>query len=408
MSEYEELIEWSLKSQSVARLQAMLDIAEFQQPIACLPGDFDRDPWLLNCLNGAINLKTGRLQPHNTADMITKLCPVDYDPDAKFKMWDDFLDTATAGDETIEQFLQAAIGYSLSGDVSEEKLFFIHGDSATGKSTFLEAIKATLGDHAMTADFETFLKRKQVGQIRNDIARLCGARFVVSIEVEEGKKLAEGLIKTLTGGDTVCARFLYKEGFEFVPQFKLFLAANHAPRIKDDDAAIWRRIIRIPFEHSIPEDQRDPKIKATLRNPKIAGPAILAWAVKGCLRWQQKGLVIPDVIKQSIQEYRESQDPLREFFEDDCIFDLNAFVPVAELRGAYDLHCKDNGTRYPLGPRQFNERLRAKGCEAKPKRYPNELGTKVVAKCWTGVTLKANCRYEKETTEAEIQEKIPF
>jgi putative DNA primase/helicase len=408
MSEYEELIEWSLKSQSVARLQAMLDIAEFQQPIACLPGDFDRDPWLLNCLSGTINLKTGRLQPHNPEDMITKLCPVDYEPDAKFKMWDDFLDTATAGDESIKQFLQTAIGYSLTGDVSEEKLFFIHGDSATGKSTFLEAIKATLGDHAMTADFETFLQRKQVGQIRNDIARLCGARFVISIEVDEGKKLAEGLVKTLTGGDTVSARFLYKEAFEFVPQFKLFLAANHAPRIKDDDAAIWRRIIRIPFEHGIPEDQQDPKIKATLRNPKIAGPAILAWAVKGCLCWQQKGLVIPDVIKQSIQEYRESQDPLLDFFEDECEFALNAFVPVAELRVAYDQHCKDNGVRYPLGPKHFNQRLRGKNCETSTKRYNNEVGTETVGKCWSGVTLKSKPRYVKGKNQQEIQEEIPF
>lgn len=408
MSEYEELIEWSLKSQSVARLQATLDIAKFQLPIACLPGDFDRDPWLLNCLNRTINLKTGRLQPHNPADMITKLCPVDYDSDAKFNMWDDFLDTATAGDESIKQFLQTAIGYSLTGDVSEEKLFFIHGDSATGKSTFLEAIKATLGDHAMTADFETFLQRKQVGQIRNDIARLCGARFVISIEVDEGKKLAEGLVKTLTGGDTVSARFLYKEAFEFVPQFKLFLAANHAPRIKDDDAAIWRRIIRIPFEHGIPEDQQDPKIKATLRNPKIAGPAILAWAVQGCLRWQQKGLVIPDVIKQSIQEYRESQDPLLDFFEDECEFALNAFVPVAELRVAYDQHCKDNGVRYPLGPRHFNRRLRGKNCETSAKRYNNEVGTETLGKCWSGVTLKSKPRYVKGKNQQEIQEEIPF
>jgi len=408
MSEYEQLVEWSLKSQSVARLQAMLDIAEFQQPIACLPGDFDRDPWLLNCLNGTINLKTGQLQPHNAADMVTKLCPVDYDSDAKFKMWDDFLDTATAGDESIKQFLQTAIGYSLTGDVSEEKLFFIHGDSATGKSTFLEAIKATLGDHAMTADFETFLQRKQVGQIRNDIARLCGARFVISIEVDEGKKLAEGLVKTLTGGDTVSARFLYKEAFEFVPQFKLFLAANHAPRIKDDDAAIWRRIIRIPFEHSIPEDQRNPKIKATLRNPKIAGPAILAWAVRGCLRWQREGLVIPDVIKQSIQEYKESQDPLLDFFEDECEFALNAFVPVAELRVAYDQHCKDNGVRYPLGPKHFNQRLRGKNCETSAKRYDNEVGTETVGKCWSGVTLKSKPRYVKGKNQQEIQEEIPF
>jgi putative DNA primase/helicase len=385
MSRYEELVKWSLKSESANRLQAMLQIARSLPPIAVCAESFNRDPWLLNCLNGTIDLRTGKLRPHNPADMITKLCPVEYDPQAKLELWDDFLQTATNNDDSMLQFLQTAMGYSVTGSTGEEKLFFIHGPAASGKSTFLEAVKAVLGDYAQTSDFETFLQRKQVGGVRNDVAKLDGARLVVSIEVDEGKRLAEGLIKMLTGGDTVSARFLYKESFEFIPQFKLWLAANHAPKIKDDDGAMWRRIVRVPFDHAIEEKDQDPQIKSTLRNTKIAGPTILAWLVQGCLQWQQDGLAIPDVIKQSTEEYRQSQDPLKDFFEDCCEFDSWMVLPVKNLRAAYEQWAKDNGVRFTLGPREFNKRLREKGCVSKSTWHDGKN-----AKCWQGIGLQTN------------------
>lgn len=298
--------------------------------------------------------------------------------------------------------MQTAVGYSLSGSTREEKLFFVHGDTATGKSTFIEAIKATFGEYAVTADFEAFLRRKEVGSIRNDIARLRGARFVASIEVDQGKALAEGLVKMLTGGDTVSARFLYNESFEFVPQFKLWLAANHAPRVRDDDAAIWRRIIRVPFDHRIPENEQNPEIKATLRNPEIAGPAILAWAMKGCLTWQKEGLSIPDIIRESTAEYRQSQNPLAEFFEDICQFGPSASVPVRDLRAAYEAWAKENGQHFPLSLREFNKRLQAKGCNQQTRRCLNEIGTERFVRTWVGISLQ-----DKPTFE-EIEDEIPI
>src|SRR5262249_32059747 len=159
------------------------------------------------------------------------------------------LERVTGGDAELASFLQRAVGYSLTGHTSEEVLFFLHGSTATGKSSKLDAIRAVLGEYAAVADFETFLKRRGDAGIRNDIARLAGARFVVSIEVDDGKALAEGLIKLLTGGDVVTARFLYREAFEFQPRFKLWLAANERPRVRADDAAMWRRIIQVPFVH---------------------------------------------------------------------------------------------------------------------------------------------------------------
>lgn len=276
------------------------------------PKDYDVDTMKLNVVNGTIDLRTGRLLPHNPADFITKLSPVEYDPDAQLDLWDEVLDTATDSDTDLQDFLQTTVGYSLTGDVGEEKLFFVHGPTATSKSTFLEAIKSTLGDYAETADFESFLRKPpQSGTLRNDIASLAGKRFVTSIEVDEGRKLAEGLIKILTGGDKIKARFLYHEGFEFVPQFKLWLAANHEPKISDNDDAIWRRIAKVPFTHALPKKDRKPTVKATLRNPAIAGSAILAWAVKGCLKWQKEGLVVPEVVERATENYRLEQDPLK-------------------------------------------------------------------------------------------------
>jgi len=390
LDDRDRLFKFGLASERSHNLNSMLTEARAQEIIESYARDFDKNPMKLNCLNGTIDLETGRLYPHERNDLITKLCPVIYDPDVKSDVWDSFLvdacksgpDNFTDADYQYLQFLQRAIGYSITGDTSEEKLFLIHGPTAAGKSTFLEAVKSCLGDYSRTADFETFLHRNQTGGARNDIARLHSARFVVSIEVEEGKKLAEGLVKTVTGGDTIAARFLYQESFEFVPQFKLWLACNHAPRVSDRDDAVWRRILRLPFENSIPPDKQDTTIKKTLRNPKKAGPAILAWAVKGCLAWQSKGLDIPQRVQAATSTYRQDQDPLLDFF-DECVFSPEVYVPVADLRAAYDQYAKDNGIKFTLPQRDFNERIQAKGCDRRSK-WMNGKNTK----CWCGIGLQ--------------------
>jgi putative DNA primase/helicase len=383
----EKIISWSLSCESQHRLNAMLALSKNLNPIVCHFKDFDRDDYSLNCLNGTIDLKTGIIRDHDPADMITKLCPVKYDPYAQSDSWEVFLDISTEKNKELQDFLQTSIGYALTGDTKEEKMFFIHGPTATGKSSFLEAIKSVFGDYAMTTDFETFIQRKQVGGVRNDIARLAGTRFVLSIEVDEGKELAEGLIKILTGGDTVSARFLYQESFEFVPRCKLWLAANHAPRVSDRDDAIWRRILRVPFIHTVPEGERDPAIKATLRDTAISGPAILAWAVKGCLRWQKDGLKVPDIIRECTEEYRTENDPLKDFFETECQFSPEMFTTVFSMRQHYEAWARNTGIKYTLGPKAFNERLSDKGCEQRTKEVKNDVGTIKPQRCWLGVGL---------------------
>jgi len=377
------IFDFALKSESRGGLDNMLNEARFCKPLTAYPREFDSDPMALNVLNGTIDLRTGELRPHRPGDMITKLCPVRYDPAAELQLWDEFITHATEGDKELLIFLQTAAGYSLTGDTGEEKLFFVHGPKQAGKSTFLEALKGVLGDYAITADFDTFMQRHG-GGIRNDIARLESARLVSSIEMEKGKKMAEGLVKMLTGGDTVAARYLYQESFEFKPQFKLWLAANDAPRVRDDDQAMWRRILRIPFEAVIPPEKRDPKVKKTLTTQSRAKAAILAWAVRGCLVWQNNGLIVPDCVQIATNTYREDMDPLRDFFRDCCDFHEQAIVPVSELRKRYDFWASDNGIKYTIGPREFNDRVRDKGGEIETKWFYGKT-----QRCWRGIGLQS-------------------
>lgn len=366
------------KSESARSLAAMVSLAENLKHIATHIGKFDTDPWALNVLNGTIDLKTGILRSHRREDHITRLAPVTHDPKARLDMWDNFLQAITDGDTAFQRFLQVSVGYSLTGVTDEEKLFMPLGIEDTGKSTFLEAIKAMFGDYAATANFETFVARRDTGSTRNDIARLAGARIVVSIEVDEGKRLAEGLVKTITGGDTVTARFLYKDEFEFIPQFKLWLAANHAPQVKQEDGAMWKRILRLPFEHQVPKGKKDPKVKATLRDVSAAGPAILAWAVEGCLIWQREGLGVPPAVEKATDAYRADMDPLRDFLRECCVLEVDAYVSAKDLRDEYEKWARESGSKRPLSGKIFAEKLRLHGCE--PARHAQ-------GRRWIGVRL---------------------
>lgn len=378
-----ELGRWALRSAGEYRLRAMLTRAESE--LAVTQDQFDADPWALNCRNGTLDLRTGELRTHHPADMITRLAPVEYDQFASLPLWDRFLREATNDDGELIRFLARCAGYTIAGSSIEERLFFVHGPQASGKSTFLEALKATLGDYAATADFETFLQRSFVGGPRPDIARLAGARMVGSVEVAEGKRLAEGLIKLLSGGDTVTTRFLYKGEFEFIPQFTLWLAANAAPRARHDDLALWRRILKIPFDKTVPKEKRDPGVKATLRNPDIAGAAILAWMVQGCLDWQAVGLQVPERVEQATEAYRLDQDPLREFVAECCVLHTNAWTSAKDLRAAYKEWGSDNGVgeKALVNGRKWGQGLRARGCSREQRRVQGK-----VTAGWWGIGLQ--------------------
>ena len=366
------------KSEGEARLRAMVSLAQSEPGIPIQLRDLDSDPMLLNVGNGTLDLATGALVPHDRKDLITKMVPVDYDPKATCPMWDKFL-AEILPDPSLVEFVQRAFGYTLTGHALEHVLFLLHGFGANGKSTFLEVLRFVFGDYAATADFGTFLAQK--GQpIRNDIARLHGARMVTAVESGAGKRLAENIVKALTGGDTVAARFLYGEHFEFVPVFKLWLATNHKPRIIGTDEAIWRRIRLIPFSVTIPKQNRDHTLPAQL---KAEAPGILNWALAGLRDYQTHGLGEPDCVNQATQEYRQDQDVLSHFMDAKVIVDPDSEVRAGELYRVYKGWAEESG-EYVISERDFSAAMTEQGYSKRRVGYRVDFPAGVY---WKGICV---------------------
>jgi putative DNA primase/helicase len=339
----------------------MIELMKSESGMSLRPDQLDSDPWLLNCVNGTVDLRTGELRPHSQRDLITKLAPVEYDPDAQHPQWDSHIEHVTEGSPEFAGYLQRTAGYCLTGSTSEEIVLLFSGGTATGKTTHLEAMRAAMGDYAATADFETFLRVGNSRGPRNDIARLAGVRLVCASEVPPGRAFDEVAVKQLTGGDTVTARFLRHEHFEFRPQFTICLAANHRPSVREDDPAIWRRLKLLPFVNELSEDDRDPTVKAHLTDPKGAGPAILAWMVQGALEWQRDGLQEPEIIRTATQTYRSENEVFSEFVGDCCVEGSEQWAPSLQLHSRYRSWSHSHGYNYPHGPKRFGNQLRGRG-----------------------------------------------
>lgn len=367
----------AMRSESASRIEAMVKLSRSEPGISIQPDDLDADPWLLNVQNGTLDLRTGTLRPHRRKDLNTKLAPVEYSPAARCPQWEAFLQRIMGGQEELIHFLQRAIGYALTGSIIEQALFILYGTGANGKSTLLEIVRALLGDYAQQADFNTFLMHDRE-RPRNDLAALKGARFVAASEVERGRRLDEVVVKQLTGGDMIRARFLYQEAFEFRPQFKLFLATNHKPDIRGTDNAIWRRIRLIPFAVTIPEAERDKSLLDKLRT-ELSG--ILRWAIEGCLLWQEHGLDTPDVVSLATAAYRDEMDILGEFLDDCCVIGPQFEVTSNALYMAYEGWCQHIGEK-PLSKIAFGRRLAERGFGGTRRGNPQVRG-------WSGIGLKA-------------------
>jgi putative DNA primase/helicase len=353
------LSKWAAASETRTGLTNMLALAASEPGIPVIPAQLDCSPWLFNVSNGTIDLKTGEIQPHRRENLITKLAPVEYNPDAQAPTWIAFQERILPS-EDLRLFLQRAVGYSLTGDTSEQILMLCHGVGANGKTTLLETTSRTLGDYALRADFGSFLARDREGGPRNDLARFAGARFVSAVEVESGRRFSEVVVKELTGQDTISARFLYSEYFDYVPQFKVWLAANFKPVIKGTDHAIWRRIRLVPFAVTIPAEERDRQLPDKLR-AELSG--ILAWAVRGCLDWQLHGLPAPPEVIGATDAYREEMDPLAGFIEERCVTTDTARATAKDLYAAYITWASNEG-EHAMSQRTFGMRLGERGFDS--------------------------------------------
>ncbi len=331
----------AVKAKQKYAIEAMISLSESVSPL--LPDELDSNSWLLNVNNGVLNLKTGKLLPHERKYLHTKLVPVDYDQTAECPKWENFLFEILQDEEgnilfDVIDYLQKAIGYSLTGETTEHCMFFLYGKGNNGKSTFIETVKKILGDYANQTSTDTFLV-KQNGAINNDIAKLKGARLVSAVESEDGKRLAESLIKQITGGGEISARFLHREFFDFIPEFKIFFVTNHKPSIRGTDHAIWRRIRLIPFNVEIEEDKINRNLVKELEEEL---PGILNWAVKGCLKWQQEGLKAPKEVQAATKDYSQEMDSISNFIDDTLIINKSATVQTKFLMEAYKKWCEEN------------------------------------------------------------------
>ena len=335
----QELGKHALRSQSANRIRDMLILARSEPGIAAVPDDLDADPWLLNCENGTLDLRTGVLREHRREDLLTKVVGAEYDPDAAAPRFERFLEETLVEGELVG-FVRRFAGYSLTGSTRERVIAVLHGKNGkNGKTTLVELLQSVMGDYATTTDTETVLARRNPG-VGNDVAALKGARFVSAAEVEKGRRLAESKVKQLTGNDTVSARFLYAEPFTFKPEFKLWLSTNNKPEIQGTDDAIWDRIRLIPFTQRFDGPHADAKLPEKLAEER---PGVLAWMVRGCAEWLANGLGDPESVRAATEGYREEMDVLGSFLDDRCYVGKDARAETSQLFREWKDWCTDNG-----------------------------------------------------------------
>lgn len=365
LSGNKDLLKWAYKTRSSATKRNMIEESKHLEGIPILSNHFDAHKDLLNCQNGIINLKNGELVNHSSDYLMSKISLAEYNKDAKCDRWMQFLYEVCDNDLELIEFLQKAVGYSISGSTKEQCVFFLYGVGNNGKSTFLEIISDIIGSYACNVQPETVMVKSSFasGGANPDIARLRGSRFVTTVEPNEGIRLNEGLLKQLTGGDKVTARFLYGREFEFIPEFKLWMATNHKPIIRGTDLGIWRRIRLIPFTANIPERKIDKALKYKLRR-ELSG--ILLWALEGCQKWLRDGLGMPKSVEDATNEYRSEMDILSNFCAECIEMDYTAQSLASDVYNTY-AHWADANNEYKMSSTRFGKEF--------TKRYPEKLRT---------------------------------
>jgi putative DNA primase/helicase len=367
------LFKWAVATEALSTRGNM--IRDSRPMVAIAASDLDTHPWLLNVKNGTLDLQVGVLSPHVQTHYLTKMLQIHYDPKAPCDHWMQFIERCQKQNPAMIEYLQKAIGYSLTGIVSEKAMFILQGPKDTGKSTFVETMQMLFGEYGMKIQTQSLMWKRERQQ-SNDIAMLKGARFVHASEAEERERLAESQIKEMTGGDTLSARFLHAEFFQFQPEFKLWLSTNQKPKVSNDDA-VWGRLKIIRFAVQIPEDQQDKSLKRKLQQEL---PGILRWAVEGCHKWQRDGLGTPPEIVGATSDYRKEQDVLGHFIDDQLEFVDSHSLLSRVLYEAYKSWCTDNGEKI--------ESQRALGLKLSERGLCNDRTTGGKTR-WLGVRLRA-------------------
>jgi len=375
----ENTTKWAVKCNKSARARTeMLEVAKHRTAVRI--DGFDRDPWLLGVENGVLDLKTGKLLPHSRKHMISTLCPTVYAPEAPCPRWEQFLAEIMDGNDEMIACLQRMAGYFLTGDISVQILPIVYGPGSNGKNVFLDTLMGIMGPHAAEAP-ESLITARHTDEHPTEIADLYGKRLVVASETEEGRKMRIGLVKKITGNKYLKGRFMRQDYFQFERTHKTVLVTNNRPVVTEVSNAIWRRLRLIPFTVTIPEDKQDKRLTEKL---VAEWPGILAWAVRGCLDWQQRqcDLALPEAVEEATAEYQTDSDPVGAFIDERCIVVEGVKVARSSLYQAYEEWAKSTGEQ-TLSGKAFANRMRGRGFD--DSGSTSEHGKRLRA--WNGIAL---------------------
>lgn len=375
------LEKWRRKSASKGGRHAMIDLLKHEDGIAVEHTDLDVDRWALNVANGTLDLKTCALRPHDPKDLITKHIPVAYKKDAQAPRWRKFLGEVLP-DKAVREFVHRFLGYCLTGDVGERMFVIFLGGGCNGKTAFLNAIEAVMGEYATTAA-PTLLVAKERESHPTEVADLFQARLATTSETRKGATFDEERVKRLTGSDRLKARRMAEDFWQFEPTHKLLIASNHKPRVKDATDSFWDRVAIVLFNVRIPKSKIDRKLSAKLKEER---EGILTWLVEGCRQWKEKGLAPPPGVREATQEYRSEEDIVGRFLAECCKQDSGAFTRMAELM-KFNKAWADGLNLYPCSSKELTEKLKAEPFSCTSYKRDGVSG-------WKGIKITAALKYK--------------
>lgn len=366
---------WCIGCESADKIHAALRIGRYLEMFSTTINQWDSDPFAAAAIGATLDLRSVVHRSMRREDHITMQFNATYDPDAACPRWGKFLDEVFSGNAELIAYIQRAVGYCLTGDTREQKMFLCHGPGANGKSVFLDVLIALFGDYGACASFETFDANRR-SESSNDLAALRGKRLVTVIETEDGRRLAEARVKSVTGQDLITCRFLYGEYFSYRPTYKIWLAMNHLPAIRGTDKGIWRRIQLIPF--TVDFSGREDK---TLRDTLLAErDGILQWALEGLRQWWKRGLDTPAIVTQATDRYRTESDQIGRWMTDACVILSNVSVSASAAYQNYKAWCEASGEQ-PITQNRMGRTLTEKGFDQGVIRN---------TRTWIGIGLRAD------------------
>ncbi|MDU6691267.1 MAG: phage/plasmid primase, P4 family [Clostridium perfringens] len=347
-----------LRNETDGKIKSVLNQAKTFKGINFM--ESDKDDYLFNTPNGTINLRDLSQKKHDRKDLITQCSNYSFNRENdKCPNWIAFLNRIFCGDQELINYVQKAVGYSLTGDMSEQCLFMLWGGGANGKSTFVKALEDIMGSYAATIKGETLMEKNGQDGARGDLARLTNKRVVIASELQEGQVFNEPLLKVLSAGETLPVRFMYQEEFMLKPKFKLWIMTNKKPKVKGNDHGIWRRWRMIPFKYKFTEKEKDPNFYEEKLKPELEG--ILLWAITGYQMWKEQGFEAPKEVMEAVEDYKMDMDQVARFIEDCCFIRDDAECTGSAMYDEYLNWCINEGENYKMTNHKLARDLKEKG-----------------------------------------------